>query len=479
MSFSFMAQRNEEIKKKNGLLGSADGYVSTQPLGGSTPVSGSSGPIGAHNPNGSFNQPDFSYLTKNQPTAGSASTPTNPAMSDFQRGSDAFWNDPTRAENKPGGWNEDRNYTTAPGPGREPIARATNNTKAGGQLTQQAPEVPQASSQAMPMPKEASIRHQLDQILDPNSKLMQRAATQGVQHANQRGLLNSSMAADASMGAMIDRAAPIAGQEAANQLQWGSRERGFEQDQIMMQLDEGMRGRMMEMDHSFQSMRQNDALAAGLWNQGMQSIGLALNNPNMTPEQQNRAIKMIIDNLGSGMDFVSSMRPGEGGGGGSGTGGGSGAGGGAGTGGGTGAGGSQESPAVQNLNFDKASTRWTDMESGAVPIDGPKDIDSFAQMGFAWLQKSREKPASTQRKHLERITKVMGPEGLGLILPPIPDISRSGGSPPPTLNPDGTWTDGGGQPQDGTAQNATYWDRAMTWMDEVTKGWRNMTSSFG
>lgn len=55
---------------------------------------------------------------------------------------------------------------------------------------------------------------QLGQILDNNSPLMQRARTQGLQTAAQRGLLNSSMAAGESMNAMIDRATPLAQSDA-------------------------------------------------------------------------------------------------------------------------------------------------------------------------------------------------------------------------------------------------------------------------
>jgi len=59
----------------------------------------------------------------------------------------------------------------------------------------------------------------LDQMLQSDSALMQRAATQGRQMANQRGLLNSSMAAGAAQGAMIDRAQPFALQDSNNLMQ--------------------------------------------------------------------------------------------------------------------------------------------------------------------------------------------------------------------------------------------------------------------
>ncbi|MBR9770050.1 MAG: hypothetical protein GYB54_02845 [Gammaproteobacteria bacterium] len=72
-----------------------------------------------------------------------------------------------------------------------------------------------------------TVQGQLDGILSSNSPLMKRAETFGKQQANKRGLLNSSMAASASQGAMIDAALPIAQQDAGaqqelNQLQASS-----------------------------------------------------------------------------------------------------------------------------------------------------------------------------------------------------------------------------------------------------------------
>ena len=59
-----------------------------------------------------------------------------------------------------------------------------------------------------------TVQYQLAQILDSNSPLMQRARTQGLQFANRRGLLNSSIGAEAAQAAMLDQALPIAQQDA-------------------------------------------------------------------------------------------------------------------------------------------------------------------------------------------------------------------------------------------------------------------------
>ena len=78
-------------------------------------------------------------------------------------------------------------------------------------------EAAQAISTVVPtrtVQPEETAQYQLNQILDPNSPLMQRARTQGMQFANQRGLLNSSLAAQAAQTAMLDAAVPIAQQDA-------------------------------------------------------------------------------------------------------------------------------------------------------------------------------------------------------------------------------------------------------------------------
>ena len=56
----------------------------------------------------------------------------------------------------------------------------------------------------------------LDKMLASDSPLMERANTKGLQQAQQRGLLNSSMAAGSAQGAMIDRAQPFALQDSSN-----------------------------------------------------------------------------------------------------------------------------------------------------------------------------------------------------------------------------------------------------------------------
>ncbi len=68
-------------------------------------------------------------------------------------------------------------------------------------------------------PETDSVEGLVKNIIDEDSILMQQAAVRGKQFAHQRGLLNSSMAGQASQAAVLDRAIPIAQQDAAQRLQ--------------------------------------------------------------------------------------------------------------------------------------------------------------------------------------------------------------------------------------------------------------------
>lgn len=61
-----------------------------------------------------------------------------------------------------------------------------------------------------------TVQGQLGSMLsDPNNPLQVRTATLGKQYANKRGMLDSSIGADAAVGALIDRSTPIASQDAS------------------------------------------------------------------------------------------------------------------------------------------------------------------------------------------------------------------------------------------------------------------------
>ena len=65
------------------------------------------------------------------------------------------------------------------------------------------------------------VAGQIRSIIDEDSPLMQQAETRGMQRANSRGLLNSSMAVGAAQSSLYDAALPIASQDAATNFQAG------------------------------------------------------------------------------------------------------------------------------------------------------------------------------------------------------------------------------------------------------------------
>jgi hypothetical protein len=68
----------------------------------------------------------------------------------------------------------------------------------------------QAAAYARAVQQGELSQYQLDQILRDNGPLMRRAQAIGYGTAGQRGLMNSSLAAGAAFGAMVDRAQPFA-----------------------------------------------------------------------------------------------------------------------------------------------------------------------------------------------------------------------------------------------------------------------------
>ena len=77
--------------------------------------------------------------------------------------------------------------------------------------------------------EEQQVDAELARIMGQDSPLMARARTEAAQYANTRGLQNTSMAAGMAEGAMVDRAMPMAQQNAAQAALRESQNTGFRQ----------------------------------------------------------------------------------------------------------------------------------------------------------------------------------------------------------------------------------------------------------
>jgi hypothetical protein len=76
-------------------------------------------------------------------------------------------------------------------------------------------------------PNTMTVQSQMKNVMDPNSQLMQQAQTQGLEYANGRGLINSSIGQSAVQDSMLKAALPIAQQDAATYAKSASENAGL------------------------------------------------------------------------------------------------------------------------------------------------------------------------------------------------------------------------------------------------------------
>ena len=115
-------------------------------------------------------------------------------------------------------------YSPAPPPanGQGPAAPAAQSAPVTGDVPMQtsaATGAAPAASAPRTNTGGGAVSDRVDAIIAKDSALMQRAATQGFQMANRRGLSNSSMAAGEAQNRVLDAAVPIATADAGDRLQ--------------------------------------------------------------------------------------------------------------------------------------------------------------------------------------------------------------------------------------------------------------------
>lgn len=159
---------------------------------------------------------------------------------------------------------------------------------------------------------------QLDDMLASDSPLMQRAATQGRQSANNRGLLNSSMSAEAAQGAMIDRATPIAQQDAQTNFQNSQANADRQQQAFMADQNYGYNSALSSQDAQ-QSLDQLKATStANGWGvmannltdivgQYSQQLERIQANPDIQEADKTSMIEQVLSMRDADIDFQRSM----------------------------------------------------------------------------------------------------------------------------------------------------------------------------
>jgi len=85
-------------------------------------------------------------------------------------------------------------------------------------------------------------------VINQDSDLMKLASTRGKQYANRRGLLNSSIGAQASQAAVLDAALPIASQQSAQTYQKNLRQLDIDASAAQQRNEILSRDRLMDKD---------------------------------------------------------------------------------------------------------------------------------------------------------------------------------------------------------------------------------------
>src|SRR3990172_6317082 len=152
----------------------------------------------------------FQQLTQQPPSAGatSAAVPsTGPTVTNL---------DPLYARNP--GAVQAGPAPTIQAPTLEPAAGATAGTAGSESAQAMAGSLRGYDATTQATPEGALSANRLTEITGQASPLMQRARAEGMLTAGARGLENSSIAAGTAMGAMVDRATPLAMQDAQSVL---------------------------------------------------------------------------------------------------------------------------------------------------------------------------------------------------------------------------------------------------------------------
>jgi hypothetical protein len=200
-------------------------------------------------------------------------------------------------------------------------------------------------------PATETVQGQMQGLLAANSPYMQLARQNALATANNRGLLNTSIAAGAGEKAAIESALPIANadaqlynqqsmanQNAQNQAgQFNAAENNAlvkaqyqsmlqdimnynnsQYDMQKMSFDEGIKTRLtaLQQDYaveletlkqSYNITQNRDTQMGVMYQDAMKSIATFLNRAELTPEQQSSGVKVIIDNLNAGLQFMAGI----------------------------------------------------------------------------------------------------------------------------------------------------------------------------
>lgn len=163
-----------------------------------------------------------------------------------------------------------------------------------------------------------TVEGRLAGILESESPLMKRAAYLGKAEAAKRGLFDSSISEEAATAAMIDRAMPIAQQDAQTQARLAEMTTQADLNTQMMELEAGINERLYGvqqeyavelegMRNRFEIQQNLDTQMGTVYQDGLKSISNLLNDPNLSAEQRETGLQVLMANMQSGLNFLAGI----------------------------------------------------------------------------------------------------------------------------------------------------------------------------
>lgn len=132
---------------------------------------------------------------------------------------------------------------------------------------------------------DTSVSDRVTGLMQKNNPLMRQARTRGAQYANRRGLLNSSMGAQAGEAAALEQVVPIASQEA----------------------QQGHQTRIARMNVGAEDRKQAASLAASFENSYSSMISNIMNNPEIGSSAREKYIRHAGAVRDSNLSLVEQM----------------------------------------------------------------------------------------------------------------------------------------------------------------------------
>lgn len=157
-------------------------------------------------------------------------------------------------------------------------------------------------------PEDTSVANRVTGLLSNNNPLMQQARTQGAQYSNRRGLLNSSMGAQAGQTAAYGVAMPIASQE-ASQAHQRNMQTSDQRHQYGMQQEDyrhqtGMQGR----DIDFRREQQQNEIENSRFIANLQASTASRASASQLAAQFENSYAEIVANIMANTDMPAEAR---------------------------------------------------------------------------------------------------------------------------------------------------------------------------